>query len=70
MFVTELGLYSCILASVYDSLSILREMVAALVLGHSHPEQAQRMNSCLPKCPMSTHPYDQVKHAKLLSVNS
>lgn len=30
MFVTELGLYSCILASVYDSLSVLREMVAVL----------------------------------------
>lgn len=56
MFITELGLYSCVLASVYDSLSILREMVAVLALGYSHPEQAQGINSCLPKHPMSTYP--------------
>lgn len=42
-----MGLYLYILASVYDSLSILWEIMVALALGHSHPEQTQGMNYCV-----------------------
>lgn len=65
-----MGLYLYILASVYDSLSILWEIMVALALGHSHPEQTQGMNYCVlgggVLCPHILSA--QVKHSKVVSV--